>query len=84
MTKTEAAEILDGAELVARILRVIQRTSDKQGNVTMIHLAERIAAELEVGMKEALAQAWERGNNDGLTFAAAPQKSLLVNPYQAT
>jgi len=31
---------------VDKILRVIQRTSDKQGNVTMLRLAENIAAEL--------------------------------------
>lgn len=35
--------IAPGPQLVARILRIIQRTSDKQGNVTMLRLAENIA-----------------------------------------
>lgn len=33
-------------ELTSRILRVIQRVCDVQGNVTMIRLAENIAAEI--------------------------------------
>lgn len=70
--------------LVARILHVIQRTADRQGNTTMIRLAENIAAEVSADLSEAMAEAWERGNNDGLTFAAAPQKSLLTNPYRAS
>lgn len=42
--------------------------------------AERLVA----GLQYRMAEAWERGNNDGLTFAAAPQKSLLTNPYRST
>lgn len=46
------------------------------------HRAHLAAALLPV-VTQAQAEAWERGNNDGLTFAAAPQKSLLTNPYRA-
>lgn len=36
----------DRTALTATILRVIQRTADAQGNVTMIQLAENIVAAL--------------------------------------
>lgn len=36
-------------ELTRTILRVIQRTADAAGNVTMLHLAEQIASELSGG-----------------------------------
>lgn len=41
----------------------------------------RTPKRLVAGLRLRMAEAWERGNNDGLTFAAAPQKSLLTNPY---
>jgi hypothetical protein len=46
-------------------------------------LPSQVSAVMDI-VREAMEQAWERGNNDGLTFAAAPQKCLLTNPYRAT
>lgn len=58
MTTADAAyDRLHGADghtqaVVARILRVIQQTCDAQGGVTMLRLAENIAAEVAADLAE--------------------------------
>lgn len=42
---------------------------------------DALVAFVEILLTRHSAEAWEVGNNTGLTFAAAPQKSLLINPY---
>jgi len=48
MEETPTAKAMSAPrDLTATILRVLQRTADVQGNVTMLRAAENIAAELE-------------------------------------
>lgn len=75
----------DRNELVATILRVIQRTADKQGNVTMLRLAENIASD-EGLLRVAQAEAWDAAAQEtedcGLLHDVFADEIRGRNPYR--
>lgn len=69
-------------DLTATILRVLQRTADVQGNVTMLRAAENIAAELEARhVNDAtvgrLAEIKGNAHHDAATFLIASDAALV-------
>lgn len=72
-------------ERVATILRVIQRTADKQGNVTMLRMAENIANAAEL-FHDAQAEAWnaavQEAEDCGLLNDVFADEIRGRNPYR--
>lgn len=77
--------IAPGPQLVARILRIIQRTSDKQGNVTMLRLAENIAndaALVRLSQAEGWDAAVQEAEDRGLLNDVFADEIRGRNPYR--
>lgn len=72
-------------ERVAEALRVIQRTADKQGNVTMLRLAENLADDRSL-FRASQAEAWDAAVQEaedcGLLNDAFAAEMRGRNPYR--
>lgn len=71
---------------VAAALRVIQRTADTQGNVTMLRLAENLANDAEL-VRLAQSEAWDEAIGEAEDLGLLPDvfadEIRGRNPYRA-
>jgi hypothetical protein len=75
------------AKIATAALRVIQRTADKQGNVTMLRLAENLANDAEL-VRLAQAEGWDRAVQEaedcGLLNEVFADEIRGRNPYRTS
>lgn len=74
------------ASRVAAALGIIQKAADRQGNMTMVQLAERLASDDSALMRLALAEGWNAAVREaedcGLINDVFADEVRGRNPYQ--
>jgi len=76
---------MSGGDRTAEALRVIQKTADKQGNVTMLRLAENIAndaALVRLAQEEGWDAAVQEAEDCGLIHDVFADEMRGRNPYR--